>query len=310
MGSISGFNFDQFAGQYATITIENNCDEELNIDHLYCIEEDSCRGMNITFSGDVVIEICDCGDNDQGCEDTSGFPAICQNVASTTITPETPEPTVQSPSVDPTTAPSPDEASDAPTMEPTDAPSSEPTIMTTESTTTTGTTVQPTGFPTDVPSDSPTSEPSTTTPYMTTDSGSSDSDDDDDSDSSSNASDSIESDDEDEDDSSSDDNTSSPESLSDDSSSDDMEQANAAVQALERLQPESVQREGHSGELMVSLSPSTMANIWAVAGLLLLVNIAFCLYKVCRTKSKTRYFSESDHYESQAADVEDVEFKD
>lgn len=88
---------------------------------------------------------------------------------------------------------------------------------------------------------------------------------------------------------------------------DDLDEAMNGDEVMDRFHPQSVAN-GDNGELMVSLSPSTIANLWAVTGLLLLVNITFCLYRVCRADSKTRYFSESDHYESQIP--EEMEFQD
>merc|ERR1712032_1447279 len=83
------------------------------------------------------------------------------------------------------------------------------------------------------------------------------------------------------------------------------EEAVANAEAmLENAQQRMEAEAQDDGELMVSLSPATIANLWAVTGLLLLINITFCLYKVCRSDSKQRYFSESDHYESQVPDIE------
>merc|ERR1711972_986658 len=67
---------------------------------------------------------------------------------------------------------------------------------------------------------------------------------------------------------------------------------------LDQINPDNASR----GDLMVSLSPLTIANLWAVTGLLLLVNITFCLYRVCADQSKQRYYSESDHNESDVID--------
>merc|ERR1719249_164471 len=67
---------------------------------------------------------------------------------------------------------------------------------------------------------------------------------------------------------------------------------------LDEFQPQSVPNED-DGELVMSLSESTIAHLWAVTGLVLLVNITFCLYRMWRSAMKQRRFSESDHYESE-----------
>merc|ERR1719499_878849 len=66
---------------------------------------------------------------------------------------------------------------------------------------------------------------------------------------------------------------------------DDLEAMTNGDELLDKFHPQSVSN-GDNGELMVSLSPSTIANLWAVTGLLLLVNITFCLYRVCKQESK------------------------
>ena len=63
------------------------------------------------------------------------------------------------------------------------------------------------------------------------------------------------------------------------------------------------QQEDDDGELMMSLSPSSLANLWAMFGLILAVNIIFCVYRVCTSPSK--YISESDHYASETMEFHD-----
>ena len=70
---------------------------------------------------------------------------------------------------------------------------------------------------------------------------------------------------------------------------------------------EGAQQEEDS-ELMMSLNSSTLAHLWAMVGLILLVNISFCLYRVCQVDSKVRYVSDSDHYDPPVP--EDLEFQD
>ena len=93
---------------------------------------------------------------------------------------------------------------------------------------------------------------------------------------------------------------------------DDDEEDSVVNQAMASLNGQSVQnvfgvnsaRKEEDGAKTMSLSPSSLAHLWAMVGLLVSVNIVFCLYRVCRSESKTRYISESDHV------ADDLQFQD
>merc|ERR1712129_624075 len=73
--------------------IINNSPNALEINELDCSDTNSCAGASFTVGGSngVYINNCECGD-EGGCDDTTGLPAICDNIAVTTA-PVTPSPT-------------------------------------------------------------------------------------------------------------------------------------------------------------------------------------------------------------------------
>merc|ERR1711971_861575 len=55
------------------------------LESIECDDVSACAGASLSFSGSsgVSIENCECGD-EGGCDDTTGLPAICENIAATT----------------------------------------------------------------------------------------------------------------------------------------------------------------------------------------------------------------------------------
>ena len=109
----------------------------------------------IVVDGDVEIADCDCGINGQGCDGTTGFPAVCAKNRTTTV---------------PTEAPTSSAPTDNPSQEPTPSPSAPPTALPTapptagptqelSSVPTAGPTQEPTPSPNSAPTAMPTAEP-------------------------------------------------------------------------------------------------------------------------------------------------------
>ena len=46
------------------------------------------------------------------------------------------------------------------------------------------------------------------------------------------------------------------------------------------------------GEMVLSMSLETVLHLWAMIGLFLVVNVTFCLYKVCRSNGAKQRFQE------------------